>query len=73
MTHATLEQAREAAIQAVEALNRDVGIPASLKEVGAREEDISDLAQAAFDDVCTGGNPREAKLEETKALYRQAM
>lgn len=73
VAHATLEQAREAAIQAVEALNRDVGIPASLKEVGAREEDISDLAQAAFDDVCTGGNPREAKLEEIKALYRQAM
>lgn len=73
VAHATLEQAREAAIQAVEALNRDVGIPTSLKEVGAREEDISDLAQAAFDDVCTGGNPREAKLEEIKALYRQAM
>ncbi|EHM41451.1 lactaldehyde reductase [Hafnia alvei] len=73
VAHATLEQAREAAIQAVEALNRDVGIPASLKEVGAREEDISELAQAAFDDVCTGGNPREAKLEEIKALYRQAM
>ncbi|MCE9948210.1 lactaldehyde reductase [Hafnia paralvei] len=73
VAHVTLEQAREAAIQAVEALNRDVGIPASLKEVGAREEDISDLAQAAFDDVCTGGNPREAKLEEIKALYRQAM
>lgn len=73
VAHATLEQAREAAIQAVEALNRDVGIPASLKAVGAREEDISELAQAAFDDVCTGGNPREAKLEEIKALYRQAM
>lgn len=73
VAHATLEQAREAAIQAVEALNRDVGIPASLKEVGVREEDIAELAQAAFDDVCTGGNPREAKTEEIEALYRAAM
>ncbi|NEY30414.1 lactaldehyde reductase [Escherichia coli] len=73
VAHATLEQAREAAIQAVEALNRDVGIPASLKEVGVREEDIAELAQAAFDDVCTGGNPREAKTAEIEALYRAAM
>ena len=73
VVHATLEPAREAAIQAVEALNRDVGIPASLKEVGVREEDIAELAQAAFDDVCTGGNPREAKIEEIEALYRAAM
>lgn len=73
VAHAMLEQAREAAIQAVEALNRDVGIPASLKEVGVREEDIAELAQAAFDDVCTGGNPREAKIEEIEALYRAAM
>lgn len=73
VAHATLEQAREAAIQAVEALNRDVGIPASLKEVGVREEDIAELAQAAFDDVCTGGNPREAKIADIEALYRAAM
>lgn len=73
VAHATLEQAREAAIQAVEALNRDVGIPASLKEVGVREEDIAELAQAAFDDVCTGGNPRQAKIAEIEALYLAAM
>lgn len=73
VAHASLEQAREAAIQAVEALNRDVGIPASLKEVGVRETDIAELAQAAFDDVCTGGNPREAKIAEIEALYRAAM
>ncbi|WP_367298382.1 lactaldehyde reductase [Hafnia alvei] len=73
VVHASLEQAREAAIQAVEKLNSDVGIPASLKEVGVREEDIAELAQAAFDDVCTGGNPREAKIAEIRALYRAAM
>ena len=68
----TIEQAREAAIGAVEALNRDVGIPASLRDVGAREEDIAELAQAALADVCTGGNPREATLEDIVALYHGA-
>ena len=73
VTHATLEHAREAAIQSVESLNRDVGIPATLREVGMRKEDIQELAQAAFDDVCTGGNPREAKIEEIAELYLKAL
>jgi len=67
-----IAQAREAAIGAVEALNRDVGIPASLRDVGAREEDVPDLAQAALADVCTGGNPREATLDDIVALYHGA-
>ncbi|PVZ87257.1 lactaldehyde reductase [Serratia sp. S1B] len=72
VSQATLEQARELAVEAVEALNHDVGIPASLEQVGARTEDIAQLAQAALDDVCTGGNPRTATLEEIAALYRGA-
>lgn len=50
----TLAQARKAAVDAVFALNRDVGIPLHLRDVGVRKEDIPALAQAAFDDVCTG-------------------
>jgi len=65
----SLSQARHAAVEAVELLCRDVGIPASLRDVGLKTEDIPALAQAALDDVCTGGNPREATLEEIKTLY----
>lgn len=68
----SIAQAREAAIGAVEALNRDVGIPASLRDVGAQEEDVPELAQAALADVCTGGNPREATLDDIVALYHGA-
>ncbi|UTJ48611.1 lactaldehyde reductase [Atlantibacter subterranea] len=68
----SIAQAREAAIGAVEALNRDVGIPASLRDVGAREEDVPELAQAALADVCTGGNSREATLDDIVALYHGA-
>ncbi|MBJ9848279.1 MULTISPECIES: lactaldehyde reductase [Citrobacter] len=68
----TLADARKAAVDAVFALNRDVGIPLHLRDVGVRKEDIPALAQAAFDDVCTGGNPREASLGDIVELYHTA-
>ncbi|AUH02197.1 lactaldehyde reductase [Prodigiosinella confusarubida] len=66
----SISKAREAAIQAVKQLSQDVDIPARLRQVGVKEEDIPALAQAAFDDVCTGGNPRSTSVEEIKALYQ---
>ena len=68
----SLEEARNAAVEAVFALNRDVGIPPHLRDVGVRKEDIPALAQAALNDVCTGGNPREATLEDIVELYHTA-
>ncbi|MEQ9901843.1 lactaldehyde reductase [Pectobacterium punjabense] len=65
-----ITQAREAAINAVRQLSHDVDIPPRLRDVGVREEDIPALAQAAFDDVCTGGNPRDANIDDINALYR---
>ena len=68
----SLAQARQAAVEAVKQLCRDVGIPASLRDVGLNPDDVPALSQAALDDVCTGGNPREATLEDIKALYLQS-
>lgn len=65
-----LQEARDTAIAAVFALNKDVGIPEKLREIGMKPEDIPSLAQAAFDDVCTGGNPRDATLEDIAELYQ---
>nr|WP_321457932.1 lactaldehyde reductase [uncultured Cohaesibacter sp.] len=69
----SLEDARKAAVDAVQQLSVDVKIPTKLTDVGAKPEDIDALAEAAMADVCTGGNPREAKLEEVKELYRSLM
>ncbi|OAT53628.1 lactaldehyde reductase [Providencia heimbachae] len=66
----SLKQARDSAINAVFTLNKDVGIPEKLREIGMKQEDIPSLAQAAFNDVCTGGNPRNATLEEIAELYQ---
>ncbi|WP_213992617.1 lactaldehyde reductase [Sodalis sp. dw_96] len=65
-----LEQARLAAVNAVKTLCKDVGIPPRLRDVGVKEQDIPALAQAAFDDVCTGGNPRQTSVAEIKQLYQ---
>ena len=37
-----------------------------------KEEDIPALAVAAFNDVCTGGNPRPTSVEDIEALYHKA-
>lgn len=68
----SLEEARNAAVNAIFSLNRDVGIPLHLRDAGVRKEDIPALAQAALDDVCTGGNPREASLADIIELYHIA-
>ncbi|MEU6534804.1 lactaldehyde reductase [Streptomyces sp. NPDC047000] len=68
-----LDEARAAAVEAVAALTRDLGNPVSLREIGAKEEDLPALAQAAYDDVCAGGNPRTATVEEIEALYRSVL
>ncbi|POT56904.1 lactaldehyde reductase [Citrobacter amalonaticus] len=66
-----IAEARQAAIEAVSQLNRDVNIPTRLRDLGMKEEDIDALAAAAMADICTSGNPRDTNVEEIKALYRQ--
>lgn len=65
----TLEEARDAAVQAVRNLVDDLGNPTTLRAVGAREDDLAALAQAAYDDVCRGGNPRDVGVVEIQELY----
>ena len=61
-----------AAIEAVKNLSLSIGIPQKLHEINVREEDLHQLAIDAFNDVCTGGNPRPTSVEEIEALYRKA-
>ena len=65
-----LDEVRSLAVEAIAQLTRDLGNPTTLREIGAVEEDLPALAEAAFADVCTGGNPREATLVEIEELYR---
>lgn len=68
----TQKEYREAAVNAVKKLSKDVGIASNLIGI-VKEEDISALAQSAFDDACRPGNPKDTSVEEIAALYRELL
>ena len=65
------DEYRQAAIDAVRKLGQDVGIPATVDAI--REEDLEFLAQSAAADACAPGNPKEASIEDFKAMFRKIM
>ena len=65
------EEYRAAAIDAVKQLSADVGIPAKLDAL--KEEDLDFLAESAAAHACAPGNPKEASIEDFKALFRKIM
>ncbi len=69
----TKEEAAQAAVDAVKSLSKRVGIPQTLTEIGIKEEDLDRLADAAFADVCTPGNPREVSKEIILDLYKKVL
>ena len=68
----SVDEGVKAAIDAVKALSLSINIPQRLSEIGVKKEDLHDLAVAAFNDVCTGGNPRPTSVEEIEAIYNTA-
>lgn len=64
-------QAAEAAVEAVYRLTEEVEIP-SLQALDFREEEIPMLAEIAFNDPQTIGNPRDLTLQSYVEIYRRA-
>lgn len=60
-------------IKAIEELKKEIGVPASIKEWGISKEDFTEamktLPTLAFDDQCTGSNPRYPLIDEIEKLY----
>ncbi|AMG02206.1 L-threonine dehydrogenase [Vibrio mimicus] len=69
----TAEQGAAAAIEAIQQLSKDVGIPAGLRELGAQEQDIPTLADNALKDACGFTNPKQATHAEISAIFAEAM
>ncbi len=65
------DEFRKAAIDAVQKLSVDVGIPTKLEAI--KEEDLQFLAESAAADACAPGNPKEASIDDFKALFRKIM
>lgn len=63
-------------IKAIEELKAKVGIKKTIADYGIKEEDflatLDEMTEAAFDDQCTGANPRYPLMSEMKAMYLKA-
>jgi acetaldehyde dehydrogenase/alcohol dehydrogenase len=73
----TEEQKVEKLVQAVENLKKELEIPVTIKEVLPEDEkqfyeQIEDLAMQAFDDQCTGANPRYPLIRDLQELFTLA-
>lgn len=70
------EMAVEKLIAKIEELKRAVGIKATIREYGVEEkyflDTLDEMVEQAFDDQCTGTNPRYPLFSEIKEMYLQA-
>lgn len=68
----TTEEGVNSLIEKVKELNKAVDIPSSLKDAGIPEkeflEKVDIIAERAFEDQCTGANPRLPLIEEIKQI-----
>ena len=66
----------ELLIKAVAKLKAEIGIPSSIKEYGISEdkfyESLDEMCEMAFDDQCTGANPRYPLISEIKQMFINA-
>ena len=72
----TDEEKLEGLIKAINELKEKVGIKATIKDYGIDEKDfldrLDDMVEQAFDDQCTGANPRYPLMSEIKQMYLNA-
>lgn len=72
----TDEDKLESLIAALDALKERVGIKKTIRDYGIKEEDflarLDEMTEQAFDDQCTGANPRYPLMSEIKQMYLNA-
>lgn len=72
----TDEEKLENLIKAIDELKEKVGIKKTIAEYGVDEQDflnrLDDMTEQAFDDQCTGANPRYPLMSEIKEMYLRA-
>ena len=63
-------------INKINELKDAIGIKKSIKEYGIDEKDflnrLDEMVEQAFDDQCTGANPRYPLMSEIKEMYLNA-
>ena len=70
------EEAVKKLIEKIEELKKAVGVKATIKDYGVDEkyflETLDAMVEQAFDDQCTGANPRYPLMSEIKEMYLKA-
>ncbi|MGL4801825.1 MAG: iron-containing alcohol dehydrogenase [Cetobacterium sp.] len=65
------EEGAKKAVEAIRKLSNKIDIP-KLKDTKFNLEDIQKLSNQAFNDICTGGNPKEVTIEDIERIYLKA-
>ena len=65
------EEVASSIVKSIKEMNKKLGIPSNLKELNASLKDMDWLANAAYNDICLGGNPKEASVEDIKKIYER--
>jgi alcohol dehydrogenase len=60
-------------VAAIRQLSKDVGIPAGLAQLGAKESDVPVLTEMAMKDVCRLTNPRAVSVKDVTELFKLAL
>lgn len=70
------EEVFENFLKGIDELKAKVGIKKTIAEYGIKEEDflatLDEMVENAFDDQCTGANPRYPLMSEIKEMYLEA-
>ncbi len=69
----SVRDAADVAIQSIQQLSADVGIPTGLTQLGVKEGDLRIMAENAMKDATSFTNPRKATLEDIIQIYRNAL
>ena len=67
------EETGEAVVNHLFDLNKHIGMPIKLSDIGVKEEHIEALSDLAFADFCHPNNPRPVSRDDFKKLYQQAL
>ncbi len=69
----SVRAAAEKALDAIQTLSTDIGIPAGLDQLGVKEEDLQIMAENAQNDACGLTNPRCPNLDDVIQIYKNAL
>jgi alcohol dehydrogenase class IV len=63
----------DAVVQQLFEMNKKIGLPTQLREIGVKQEQLETLSELAFTDFCHPNNPKPVTKADFKQLYTEAL